>query len=572
MERLETKKINGHTYYYYSKWGWVDGKCRRLWQKYLGKLEDIAKAVDGGPPPDWAEVFQFGLPTALWQELNRQNIIGEVDRLCPKREQGLSVGQYVALAAVNRAIDPVSKRGMWDWFSTTTLRRLLPEADRAALDARRFWDHMDMVTAESIPQIWRSIIAATVRSEHIDLSQVSYDGTNFYTFINTFNANCPMAQRGKNKQGRCNLRQVSYALFCTKQDMIPLLYELYEGNCNDARQFPVMVGKFNQLLSELSGGETSKPNPTLVFDKGNNSASNIELLDQLQIDFVGSVKLGEHDELATISNSDGRFDTCQRPGLEGVKAFSLHKQIYGRKRRVLVVFNQELFDTQWQTLNNDVSKAISRLADLKRRLDDRANGLTNGGRAPTESSIRKQCASILKRPFLTQVISTEVQQRERAPVMRYQLNPDALARLADTYLGKKLLITTREKWDDEEVIEAYHGQYAIEHLFRSMKTTQTGTWWPLHHWTEQKIRVHGLYCTIATLLRGLLLRRVRKAGMEISLQRLLGELADIREVVNVRRRPRRREKEQRQAVLSKLNDVQQRLIDVLGLDTTLSSA
>ncbi|MEK7699718.1 MAG: hypothetical protein AAB332_04885 [Planctomycetota bacterium] len=40
MERLETKKISGHTYYYHSEWGWVDGKCRRKWQRYLGKLEE----------------------------------------------------------------------------------------------------------------------------------------------------------------------------------------------------------------------------------------------------------------------------------------------------------------------------------------------------------------------------------------------------------------------------------------------------------------------------------------------------------------------------------------------------
>ena len=115
MERLETKKVNGHTYYYYySKWGWVGGKCRRIWQKYLGKLEDIVKAVDGGPPPDLAEIFQFGLPTALWQEGHRQNIVDEINRLCPERNQGLSVGDYLTIAAVNRAVCPVSKQGMWE--------------------------------------------------------------------------------------------------------------------------------------------------------------------------------------------------------------------------------------------------------------------------------------------------------------------------------------------------------------------------------------------------------------------------------------------------------------------------
>ena len=68
MERLETKKISGRTYYYYSKWGWVDGKCRRIWQKYLGTLEKIAKAVEGGGAPVYAEIFQLGLPIALWKE------------------------------------------------------------------------------------------------------------------------------------------------------------------------------------------------------------------------------------------------------------------------------------------------------------------------------------------------------------------------------------------------------------------------------------------------------------------------------------------------------------------------
>src|SRR2546426_5602560 len=41
MERLEKKRIKDNTYYYYSKWGRVNGKSRRLWQKYLGKLDDI---------------------------------------------------------------------------------------------------------------------------------------------------------------------------------------------------------------------------------------------------------------------------------------------------------------------------------------------------------------------------------------------------------------------------------------------------------------------------------------------------------------------------------------------------
>ena len=62
MERLEAKQVKGHTYYYYSHWEWVDNRCRRVWQKYLGKLEDIVAACQGtGPAP----ISRRGLPMGI---------------------------------------------------------------------------------------------------------------------------------------------------------------------------------------------------------------------------------------------------------------------------------------------------------------------------------------------------------------------------------------------------------------------------------------------------------------------------------------------------------------------------
>ena len=308
MERLESKKINGHTYYYYSEWGWVEGKCRRKWQKYLGKLEDIRKACEGGgPAPLYAEVFQWGLCTALWKEALRAEIAAATDQLCPKRDQGLSTGEYIALAAVNRAVRPASKRSFWHWFSQTALLRCVPEASQEALSSQRFWDHMERIGPEEAQAIWKRILCAVVEREGIDLSSVSYDGTNFYTFIDTFNARCSVARRGKNKQGRNNLRQVSYALFCCADGHLPLFYDVYEGNRNDAKEFPAMLERFNAFLKEGGGRAPCKAqNTTVIFDKGNNSPANFALLDEMGVNYVGSVKLGEHKELATLSNSEDR--------------------------------------------------------------------------------------------------------------------------------------------------------------------------------------------------------------------------------------------------------------------------
>lgn len=564
-ERLEAKKISGHTYYYYSSWGWKDGRCRRLWQKYLGKIEDIVKAVEGGgPPPAYAEVFEFGLIEALWQEMERNKVVETIDQLCPKRDQGLSVGQYAAIAAANRAAEPVSKRAMWEWFSSTTLLRHFADTTREALSSQRFWDHMKKITRSKARQIWQKIIGNVFEREGLDLSDVSYDGTNFYTFISTFNVRSELAKRGKNKQGRSNLRQVSYALFCTREGGIPLFYDLYEGNINDAKQFPIMCTAFAEFIAELTGRRPKDDDTTLIFDKGNNSPANIQLLDKLDFRFIGSVKLGEHRDLAEVSNSDERFATCQHPDLAGFRAFETKKEIYGKHRRVVVAYNQELFDCQWKTVNNDIEKALGALAELRQRLDDRAHGIIKGGRAPTRESVQKQCDQIRSRQYLKQLLNVKITVRKKALRLAYEADAEALARLADTYLGKKLIISNDMARTTEELILGYHSQYVIEHVFRNMKDRKTGCWWPLNHWTDSQVRIHGLYCTIAALLRALMLRRLRRAGMAISMPRMLKELSDIREVVNVFPAKGRR-RERTQAVLSKTNEVQRRMMSMLEM-------
>lgn len=567
MERLETKLINGQTYYYYSKWGWVDGKCRRVWQKYLGKLGNIVKAVEGdGPAPLYAEVFQWGLPLALWKECQQAKVVYEVDTLCPKRDQGLSTGAYIALAAMNRGICPYSKRSMWEWFSQTALMRYFPHADKAMLSSQRFWDHMDRIDAETAPAIWENIIKGVVRREGIDLSSLLYDGTNFYTFIDTFNIRCEIAKRGKNKQGRSNLRQVSYALFCCTDGHMPLFYDVYEGNRNDARQFPQILERFHSFYKDLSGGQGGTPETTLVFDKGNNSASNFAMLDSMPIKYVGSVKLDEHKDLAQVSNSDPIFVSCGAEELVGTKAFRVIKHLYGRESVLVVTYNQNLFNTQWLTLQNDIKKAVDSLSVLHQKLEDRSNGIVTRGKIPTRGSLESQCKDILSRQHLKGVIDVKIDEATDGNLrMEYGINTEKLQQVADTYLGKNILITNRADWDNVKVIKAYRSQFVIEEVFKEMKDRNTGSWWPLFHWTDSKIKVHGLYCTIALLVRALAFRRVRQAGVQLSMKRMLSELNAIREVVNIYPRKRRQKVERKQTVLTKTSELQQKLISLLGL-------
>jgi hypothetical protein len=61
--------------------------------------------------------------------------------------------------------------------------------------------------------------------------------------------------------------------------------------------------------------------------------------------------------------------------LDGTKTFRVKKTVYGKERVLVVSYNQNLFDAQWLTLQNDISKAFERLAALQQKLRDRAMGL-----------------------------------------------------------------------------------------------------------------------------------------------------------------------------------------------------
>jgi transposase len=573
MQRLEAKTIHGHTYYYLSLWGWKNGKCRRLSQQYLGKPEDIARAVSGsGSTPEYALVLDWGLPQALWQEAARAQVVQHVDQLCPKRAQGLSPGDYIRLAAVNRACQPVSKQAMWDWVSQTALPRVWPEASAAQLTSQRFWDHMDRIDGPTAQAIWQQLLDAVLQREQIPLSQVCYDGTNFYTFIDTFNLRCQVAKRGKNKPGRGNLRQVSYALFCTTDGHLPLFYDVYEGNRNDAKEFPQVLERFERWLKERTGSTWAATKPTLIFDKGNHSADNFALMDALELPYVGSVKLDEHPELAKISNQDARWQPATQPGLEGTKSWRTQQVVYGQERTLVLTYNQNLFDRQWATVQNDLAHAVGQLAAVQQNLRDRAAGLVKGGTPPTVESVERKCQQILQRQHLRQLVQTTVSRDAAArPRLSYHTDAATQQQLQDTYLGKTLLLTAHQQWSDAQVIRAYRSQFVIEEIFHELKDRHIGAWWPRHHWTDSKIQVHGLYCTIALLLRALLWRRARQAGLPLSMSGLWAKLGQLRQVINVFPAKRTGQPKPEQAVLTQRDETQNRLIEILELQSTKSA-
>ncbi len=560
MASLTHKMINGRKYYYARECKRVNGKPKIVRTVYLGTVERMIQNVEGGNEiPAAKEVFveEFGATAALCQIAQRLQFVAIIDRHAPKRNQGISTGAYMLIATLNRAIQPTSKAALAEWFEQTAGPRLLG-AKAAELTSQAFWNHMDRLDPETLIGIENDLFKQLVEEFSVDLNCLLYDGTNFYTYINT-NTLCELAQRGHNKQKRTDLRQVSLGLLTTRDFHVPLLHMVYGGNIADSPQFGSVI---EQIVSRYKQLRDFCPHVTLVFDKGNNSQENFDAFPQTQMHFVGSLKLCQCAELLEVPLI--KYRQLKDAGLEAVRSYRAQHTVFGQDRTVVVTYNENLLAGQLQGLGRNIGKSRKELHEVQCRLRRWANGATTKGRRPTVESTEKRVAKILSREHIKAIFEVNIEAVDNAVRLSYRLKQAALSKLTATVLGKTILFTDNDDWTDEQIVLAYRSQYNIEHAFREMKNPTFLGWNPRLHWTDQKIRVHAFYCVAALTLVSLLRRELAAKKLTFSAEELLRQLRGIRETISVY--PQSRSGSPRLTYsLTHLNNTQKQLYSALGL-------
>lgn len=561
MPSLTPKVIDGHTYYYVRYCQRVDGRPKVVRTVYLGKIEDLVAAAGSTRRPLQpleTVVAAFGDVTALWHIAERLELVSLLDSVIPaKRHQGLSCGQYLLLAAINRAVAPTSKLQFADWFRQTALSRLLP-ADAAWLSSQNFWNHMDLVTADHIAACEQQMSRRLIERLQLDLRALVYDGTNFFTYINT-RTPAELPQRGHNKQKRGDLRQVSLGLLVSTDFHIPLLHWVYAGNVADSVEFRSVTEELAAHYRELA--QTCE-HITLVFDKGNNSEEAFAMLAPSLFHFVGSLVPSQHADLLALPRRG--FRAVTDPRLEGVAVCRTEKKVFGRLHTVVVTFNQNLLDGQMQGVTASLNKARRKLRELQQQLRRWREGKLKGKR-PTLAGVENQVRSICSAQHLKSILKTQLKEVRRGLELTFFTDQAALDRLGRVQLGKTILFTDNADWSDEEIVLAYRSQYHIEDAFKQMKNPHFLHWSPMFHWTDSKIRVHAFYCVLALTLSSVLQRELWRQGEQLSINRLLEILGEIRETLVIYPRRQGQHRNQTATCLSRMNPLQQRLFSLLNL-------
>lgn len=566
MASLIAKKKGNKLYYYVVESARVDGKPRIVHQAYLGTADKVAALVKDrtSPVPLSAASRDFGLPGALWLAAQQTGLWGLLDALWPAPRSGPSPARYLLLAAIHRICQPGPKTEVADWYGRTILHSVWgipPER----FTSQAFWDAFEKILPEHLDPL------ATGDDDPLDRAQLrlldlwkgkqmvsqrllAYDTTNFYTYIASNNTRNDLAQRGHNKQGRHNLRQVGLSYVLDGENGLSLCHHVYRGNVADGEEFST---SFSRMLGMLDRCQIARDTVTLVFDKGSASLANTVELQEAGVGWISALPWNQAPT-AFRERAVAQLPVCTS-ALPGVRAAAEKLLVHGREYLCVLKYSASFAGEQLHSLTTSLSKVLQALRRFSMEL--------NKPKARwKEDQIRSKIQRWLSGQFLEELIRYQIESRNGQWRLQFDFDTAAWQRLLDHRLGRTVLLTNRMDWSAEQIALGYSGQQEIEKVFRGLKDGDWLGWGPMYHWTDRKIRIHAFYCMLGISLLQHLHKQAQTAWNGISTEQLLEELRQIQQFVLLYPPQGEKGPNRVATVLSKQNLTQQALAKTLGLD------
>ncbi len=216
MASLQAYKSHGIPYYRIVESFRNEGKPSIRVLAHLGRVDEILRRhQEHTEVPVRVTSVSVGAVAALHGLARELGIAARIDlALAPggdiQMRGGLTVGQTLVTAMIARACAPRSKRAFAVWAASTYLPELM-RFSASDLTSQHFWDQMNAVALDKLPGVEQAVVQEVIRTEQLQLQALAYDTTNFHTHIATTNTRAELPQRGHNKQGRHDLRQMGLA-------------------------------------------------------------------------------------------------------------------------------------------------------------------------------------------------------------------------------------------------------------------------------------------------------------------------------------------------------------------------
>ena len=569
MASLVAKKKGNKLYYYLVESARVEGKPRIVHQAYLGTAEKLAEMVRdrSAPLPLAATTREFGLPAALWSAAQNTGVWDLLHSLWPTPRSGPSPAHYLLLAAIHRICQPGPKTEVSDWYRSSILSSLW-EFPPERFTSQAFWDAFEQILPEGpeplspaddpLEQAQLRLLGVWKEKQLVSRRLLAYDTTNFYTYIASTNSRNQLAQRGHNKQGRHNLRQVGLSYVLDGEHGLSLCHHVYAGNVADVEEFSTALTRITRMLDQ---NQMARETVTLVLDKGSAALANTVALEEAGVGWISALPWNQAPaELRTRALEELPACSSAQPGVRaGVEKMLVH----GREYLCVVKYSASFAGEQLHSLTTSLSRALQSLRRLAQEL--------NKPKARWKrEQIERKIQRLLSAPFLADLIRYQLEEQDGGWHLQFDFDSAALPQLLNQRLGRTVLLTNRMDWSAEQVVAGYGGQQSIERVFRGLKDGQWLGWDPMYHWTDRKIRVHAFYCMLGISLLQYVHQQAKAAWADLSVEQLLDELGQIKQFALLYPPQGEKGPPRTAYVLSQQTLAQQALVKTLGLAAIVS--
>ena len=513
MASLQKRTVKGIEYWSLVESRRINGKPTPIVIEYFGNIKAFAdKLMDARNENKVLKSYSHGDTYALVkiaENLGVEQILDSVFK--PQKRNNLKRSKSLLFIALQSVCNPGSKNEFQSWFETTTLPY---EQGISAknLSSDHFWNQMSDITEGEIAQAEDALVQRILSLYQLGVEKIALDYTNYHTYINSTNERCELAQRGRNKQRRHDLRQYSMALVTTKELGLPLCSYIYEGNKNDQTAFSEYMRLLKQRIPNYNPAEI-----TLIFDGGGNNKKNFE---KLETHYICSFSLSSCKNLYEIDLSE--YKDVSFAG-KTVKSYRLTQEVWGVDRECVLSYSHSLYLGQLKELNENIEEAACAFKNYNEQLRNPKSRISK-----TQESIQAKINKILKKKYLDIIFETHINPHGDSISVEYLINVGNKEKIASKYFGKKLLITDQKGWSTAEILQSYREQDSIEKIFRCTKDDEHFTIRPQFHYTDQKIRVHIFCCLLGLTLATILHKEAVRLGFKGSKTKMLDTLSGIR--------------------------------------------
>jgi transposase len=417
---------------------------------------DFLLEQDGSQKP-----LNYGY-TFLESIYNQLNISDFIDNYSTDKPFKYDLDSILKLLVFSRALNPKSKRKTFE----KKVNYFFELKDFSLDDLYRSLDHLSEIKDDLMVHLNEEIASQGLR----DASLVFYDVTNYYFESDETDG---FRETGVSKENQTT-GIVQMGLFIDNNGL-PITYELFPGNTNDLSTMRPILEK---IKKQFNLGKL-----TIVADKGNNSASNLAMIEAYGDDYIISQRIrnrGNTYSNIVLNQEDYQYN---QDHTFKYKLVSYDKEVKLEDGSTKVI--HEHLMCFWSKDEEFYQRAKRGLLEdkIQRFLNEPA--LLN---ASNSFGIKKYFKKVKIDPKTGEILKGKD---------TYVFNKEKYDR--DLALdGYYTIVTNNLELHPFDIIKHYRQLSKIEESFKVTKTDLEGR--PIYVWTKPHIKGHFLTCYLALLI------------------------------------------------------------------------